>query len=145
MGNIWILAAGGGKARLFEADGRNAPLHEIRTLTDTAVRQRSGDIQADAPGRSFDRRGPGRHAMVPRQDPTRERARHFAAEIADVLDEGRREGRYTRLYLLAEPRLLGQLRDALDTTTRTLVAGEVDKDLSARSAETIRAHLPDFL
>lgn len=145
MSHIWILAAGSGKARLFEADGRNAPLRETRTLVDTAVRQRSGDIQADAPGRSFDRRGPGRHAMAPRQDPTRERARHFAAEIADMLDEGRREGRYERLYLLADPRLLGQLREALDKATRALVAGEITKDLSARSPETIRAHLPDFL
>lgn len=145
MAKIWIVAAGGGRARIFESAARAGPLTELRNLTDPSARQRARDIDTDAPGRSFDSFGRGRHAMAPRSERRQQNLQRFAADIADVLNRERRADRFDKLYLLAEPKLMGLLRAALDDATRSLVAGEIDRNLSVRSPETIRAHLPDFL
>lgn len=142
---IWVLAADGRRARIFECPTRRGELREIHDLVRPEARLRTRELTSDAPGRSFDGLGAGRHGMDPRHDPKEHNLERFAAEIGELLERGRQEGSFDRLYLVAQPRLLGLLRRTLGETTRKLVAGEVTRGLCDRSPETIRAHLPEFL
>ena len=53
----------------------------------------------------------------------------------------RHPGRFGRLVLVAEPRLLGELRAALDKPTAALVSATLDKDLVGIDNRDIPRHL----
>lgn len=145
MDKHWIVVAADGQARIFESRGRNGHLEEIFDLANPTARLPAHSIDAQAPGRSFDRVGSGRHAMEPRSERRAIARERFAAEIAETLRGGWQEGRFDNLYVIAEPKMLGVLRDILDPTLRKHLAGEVPGNLVTEPVDTIRAHLPDFL
>lgn len=61
----------------------------------------------------------------------------FARRIAGYLDKARHRQRYDRLLLVAPPRFLGQMRDALGEEVARLVADDLDRDLSWFTAREI--------
>jgi protein required for attachment to host cells len=142
---IWVLVADSGRARLFEASGAKAPLQEQTDLVMPSARLQEQELVSDRPGRSFDSRGEGRHAMEPTTPAKEVESNRFAARIAALLDSGRVAGNYTRLILVAPPAFLGQLRDALSEQVRALVTNELDKDLVRFDVDAIREHLPERL
>jgi protein required for attachment to host cells len=79
--------------------------------------------------------------MSPEQSAHDHVATTFARELADVLRQGRNDHRFTKLVLVAEPRFLGMLREALDDTTAGMVAGTVTKDLANVALQDLPAHL----
>lgn len=145
MDKHWIVVAADGRARIFESRGRSGHLEEIFDLANPTARLPARSIDAQAPGRSFDRVGSGRHSMEPRSEPRAIARERFAGEIAETLRDGWQEGRFDNLYVIAEPKMLGVLRDILDPTLRKHLAGEVPGNLVTEPVDTIRAHLPDFL
>lgn len=130
----WVLTANAAECRVFEHDKKFSPLTEVRDLIRPANRVPARDINADRPGRSFDRAGQGRHAMEPRVDVHEEESARFARQIADTLAENQRAGAYDRLIVIAAPKLLGHLREALSEPVRRSVAAEIDKDLTGYDA-----------
>ncbi len=52
----------------------------------------------------------------------------FAGELAERLRQGRNANQFGELVLVAAPRFLGVLRDALDSATASRVRGTLDKD-----------------
>lgn len=145
MARAWVLVANHTHARLFEAEKQVGALHEIETLSYPEGRMRAQDIQSDAPGRAFDSKGAGRHAMGSEEDMRHAGARRFAHDIAHTLERGRLDGRYEKLYILAEPAMVGSLRGAMTSATRAAIAGETGKNLVTSKPEEIRAQLPDLL
>lgn len=145
MDKIWVLVADSGRARLFQASGVKAPLEEQTDLVMPIARLQEQDLVSDRPGRSFDSAGEGRHAMEPSTPAKEVESDRFAARIAALLDSERLAGAYTRLVLVAPPRFLGQLRDALSDPVRALVSAELNKDLVQFDADAIREHLPERL
>lgn len=145
MEKIWVVVAGTGRARIFGCDGRNGELEEVADLVHPESRLQAREVGTDAPGRSFDSRGNARHAMSPREGPQRTEMRRFASEIADRLRDGHERGQFERFYLIAEPRMLGSLREALDDPTRSHLSGDIALNLVTHTVADIRAHLPDYL
>jgi protein required for attachment to host cells len=139
----FVLVADGSRARFFvrqpdrsltEADVRVSPEHRLK----------EGDLTSDRPGRSYDSRGGGRHAMEQGMSKRERAAIAFAKRLAEELDAQRRVGELERLVLIAAPRFLGHLRSALSAETTALVALAIDKDLSQAPAEDIARQLPRF-
>lgn len=146
MALAWVLVANQSHARLFEADKRASELHELESMIYPEARLKGRDIYADAPGRTFDRGGEGRHAMGNYRELRRRPGRNrFARELAHALERGREEGRYEKLYIVADPHMVGSLRDALDPSTRAAIAGETSKNLVDSETQEIRAQLPHWL
>jgi protein required for attachment to host cells len=52
------------------------------------------------------------------------------ADLREFLDHARSEQRFERLWLIAAPALLGQLRNAFSKPVRRRVELEIDKDLT---------------
>ena len=129
MDKTWILVAHRGGARLFENLGPDTGLTLVEAIPHPEGRLQNQEINADRPGRSFDSMGHGRHSMGKEVEPTEQLAQRFAKKLSEKLDLARAEHRFSKLMLVAEPRFLGQLRDALPPHTAALVSATLDKDL----------------
>ncbi len=137
----WILVADGARARIFKNEG---PGKGIQPAVDEEFRRPTPptrELGADRPGRNQDPGSGVRHAMDNPVDWHRFEKEKFAKEMARLLDRAGEAGAYDRLVLVAPPKTLGDLRNALGATTRKRITGELDKDLT----QLTPGELPDHL
>jgi protein required for attachment to host cells len=126
----WILLADGGTARIvrqLRPNRETGDLLEDLTFTHEVAPLR--ELMSDRPGRSFASTGSRRSAMEYHSDPVRDGHQAFARRLAGELSAHRRSDDFDRLVLVAEPRMLGMLRDAFDTRVKAAIIDEIDKDL----------------
>lgn len=145
MAKTWILVAHRGGARLFENCGPGKGMELLQNIDNPAGKLKNQEINSDKPGRSFDRRGGGRHAYSAEQDPITHVAEHFAKQLGALLEDGRTEQRYSRLVLVADPRFLGLLRSSLPAQTAALVSATLDKDLGGIEPRDLPRHLENVV
>ena len=145
MKKTWIVVADSSRARLFTVDTPTAPLTELQDLEHVQARVHDQELTTDLPGRHRNDAGGGAHGYEPKIPPTEEEAIRFAKELAQALYKAFHEHKYGQLILVAPPRFLGHLRQALDKNIAKVVALEVSKDLVMEKPEEIRKHLPEYL
>lgn len=141
MSRVWVVAADAGRARIFETHTPMGSLREIEDLVHSTARAHARDLTSDRPGRSFDSRGQGRHAMEPQTDAKRHEAELFAKQVAERIERARMQDEFDELVLIAAPEFLGMLRKSLSPTADALVTKEVDKSVADLSAPEIREYL----
>ena len=137
----WIVVANSSHARIFRAES-NHTLVEIEVMDHPESRQKDGDLVSSKPGRQFDRNGPGRHAMEPQTSPKAVEFETFARLLSTRLDAAREYEHVGKIYLSANPGFLGILRQSLSASTTSLIAAEIDKDMTHLDSTSIRNHLP---
>jgi protein required for attachment to host cells len=113
----WIVVAHRGGARLVDVDDEDA-LRVFETV-DFPVNE-----AAERPADSHH----GERRNEARDSARGHAAMVFAGELAERLRVGRIANHYEELVLIAAPRFLGVLRDALDSATASCVRGTLDKD-----------------
>lgn len=145
MTKTWILSANSGNATIFTADSPTAPLVELETFDNPDVRMKLMELTSDRPGRSFDSRGEGRHAMEVKVDPKEQEQIRFAKLLVDRLEQGRVANEFGRLVVIAAPAFLGLLRENFNTSLNELLALEINKDFTSLRAEELRARLPEHI
>jgi protein required for attachment to host cells len=145
MTTTWVLVASRANARFFEHRGPNKGLAVVSEITHEKGRLKDSEINADRPGRAFDRLGAGRHAIEPNQSPHDRISEDFARDLARRALEGRNANRFDQLILVAEAGFLGMLRDCIDAATKKRVIGSVSKDLAAAGPEDIGRALSKLL
>lgn len=145
MAWIWVLVADTTRARVFSTNKRNGRLVEQFDLVNPEARLHERELTSDLSGRSANS-ATGMSSSYGRDEKHKpESVRQFARRIAGRLERDRSLGRFDKLYIVAEPSFLGELRKALDGDTMAICAGTVDKNLTRGSVEQVRAALPDFL
>ena len=107
-------------------------------------RLKSGEINADKPGRAFDTFS-RRHGMSQEHEAADRVSLMFVKHLCDKLEKARTGNRFGRLVLVAESRLLGELRGALDQPTAALVSAKLDKDLAGVENRVIPKHLGNLV
>jgi protein required for attachment to host cells len=128
---VWILVAHAAGARILEVDAARRRFELVREEEHAKGRRKAQDLGTDQPGRTFDSAGQGgRHAMEPDTDPKRVERRKFVHHLAGELAAEIAVGRLDGFYLAAEPRLLGELREALPERAAERLRGEIHKDLA---------------
>jgi protein required for attachment to host cells len=141
----WIVVADGARARVFENTGPGKGLEPLPgRVLETEVRP-AREILADRPGRSFDRKGPGRHALEPTVDWHRFQKQEFARKLSERLDRAAQSDAFDRLILVAPPRSLGDLRASIGEAVRQRLVGELAKDLTRCTDRELPAHLADLI
>jgi protein required for attachment to host cells len=134
----WVMVADATRARLFELNGRHAPLTELQALVWPESRLKAHEIESDRPGRAFDSRGGGqRHAMEPGIPPKQEEATRFARSLVELLQQGLDAHSFEQLCVMAPPQFLGLLRAAMGTPLQRAVTRELVKDLTHEGPERI--------
>ena len=132
MNKTWIVAADTSRARIFVSEKPASDLLEIQTLSHPQARLHEGDLISDTTEGE-----PDDHKHID--------ADRFAAHVCATLEAGRKSGEFDRLYLVAAPNFLGKLRKHQSNALKQVLAGEVNKNLAARTPADIRKQLPEFL
>ena len=145
MSAAWVVVADRAVARLMRVDSPTAPLEEFEVLVHPESRMRAQTLTSDLPGRAFDSKGHGRHAMESGVGPRKQEAIEFARRVAARLEAARLHGEVEHLVLVAAPEFLGLLRKSLGPDVRKRVASEHPLDLVAERPEAIRQRLPERL
>ena len=129
-GATWVVVADSSQADFYIRHQHLSPMEPVHSLTSPDARSKERDLSSDAPGRTFDIKGSGRHAMEPGQTGKKHLRENFAHQIADELDAGRIANKYKRLVIVAAPKMLGDIRGKLSRATRQLVTVEIDKEMT---------------
>ena len=137
-----IVVADESEAHFLTMNGRRAPLQLLSKLENESARLHERDLETDRPGRSFNRIGTGRHAMDGERSTLRQQQVLFGKRIAEELESARKDHAFDRLVLMAAPRMLGLLRDAMPDTSRSAVVAEVPRDLSHLDPKAIHDYIP---
>lgn len=141
--STWILIADAARARVFQLQNNGKSLEAAWELEHAGSSLSSRDIASDRPGRTFDRAGDGRHAKEPPTDPARYEKERFAREVAQKLDDDRKQHNFDELIIVAPPQFLGDLRTVMSDQLEGCVREEVNKDLSKLKPAEILKHLKD--
>jgi protein required for attachment to host cells len=136
-GVTWVLVADSGRVDIYSRQKRFSPLESVQRLTEPDARLKAHELASDAPGRSFDSHGQGRHAMEPDQSAKEHLRESFVRRISDVLESARNEGRFQQLVIVAAPAVLGALRQQLSQAVQKQVVAEIDKNMTDQDQETI--------
>ncbi len=147
---IRVVLASEGEADFYDLDSRLRTPTFVSRLSDPRAHLHDRDFKSDRPGRVFDHAAPagGRRGAVARHGtggerrPRRHEAELFARTIAEQLQQALARDEFDRLVVMAEPRFLGVLRQALPDSIRPHVAAEVGKDLIRETPSVVRAHIP---
>ena len=137
---IWFCVADAGTARIKQAATPRGPLASVATLNHAP----HDHGRYEEAGKSQESVGGARHGFQDADGPIRREKREFAETVADYLDDAAQRGIYHRLVLAAPPKFLGDLRAALGTKAKALVAGEIDKDLTKESDAELAARIADL-
>ena len=141
----WILVAHRAGAALYESRGPGGPFPEIEHIEHPRGRLKPGEVNSDRPGRAFDRVGGGRHAMAVEESADQRIEHEFVLQLVERIERGRAEGAFDRFVLVAPPKMLGRLRDALPQPLRPLLAGTLAKDLAHGGGEDVRRHVGEIV
>lgn len=142
----WILVANRARASLFERRGKaNKWIVHLRTIEHPEGRLRDRAMNSDKSGRTFPRHGTGSSPLEKSHDPVEQEARRFAHVIASVLTEEAARNSFGKLVVVAEPRFLGRLREALGHSTRARIALTVPKDIAEIGVHEIQSEIDEIL
>lgn len=140
MTTTWIVAADASRARVLQVADPEKKLVEIEDLLNPEGRLHDSEIASDNLGRWSGPDRPGGNAMQGGTGPAEHAVELFAKRVGDYLDKARNDHRYERLCLVAPPKFLGALRNALGKEVQKLVAEELPKDLSWLSARDLERY-----
>ena len=101
-------------------------------------------MTSDLPGKDLGNDG-GVHAFQEKIEPKKQEIIDFAKRVANYLDDARKANKLNKLFIIAAPAFLGELRSQLTKETSDKIIFELDKNLTRHSVEDIRSHLPKLL
>ena len=139
----WLLVANRTRARILEIKSERDQPIERAAFANPSGRAHERDLDSDAAGRFY---GKGEwdqgHSATASESLGEHETDLFAIDLREFLDHARSEQRFERLWLIAAPAFLGQLRSAFSKPLRQRVELELDKDLTTdRPGEILRRAL----
>jgi protein required for attachment to host cells len=137
----WIAVVDGSRARIFERVGRNGNIAVVLERDEPEARKRTGEIVSDRRGRNTAAPGIARHAMDPKTTAHEHLEETFVRGIAREIDHAAAVNRFDELIVIAPPRALGEMRQALSPSARSRVVNEIDKDLVQLNAKQLVDYL----
>jgi protein required for attachment to host cells len=133
-----VVVADESSAIVYARDSLSGPLRELFSLYNDTARKKTDQLISDSGGRSFDSYGKGRHTMGhEKTDPKKTAAIAFAKQIAERIAKGMYDGGCRGFALVAAPRFLGILREALSILTTVEPYATVDKEVVGKDTEVI--------
>jgi len=138
----WIVVADESAAVIFGQERPNGPLVSLFSMDNPEARKHTGELLSDRGGRAFDSHGQGRHTMAKEKEgPKRHLAIQFAKEISEKIARSMHDGSCRGYALIAAPRFLGLLRDAVSTNVKDGPFTTIAKDVVTRDPKFIEEML----
>jgi protein required for attachment to host cells len=136
----WVVVCDGNKALFLRNEGDEKFPNLTLVASHEGNNPQTREQGTDQPGRVYASVGAHRSAVEQTDWHTRNEVQ-FLQKIANELNEAIRDGKTTRLLLVAPPRALGVLRDALQPSTRNAIVREVNHDYTHLPVFEIEKHL----
>jgi protein required for attachment to host cells len=150
--NLRIVVADERQANFFDTLQQNTPLLARGSMQNQAAGRKDRDLESDRPGRRYGGTSGVSHGSASAQSHhhgvggERSTEAHeltmFTKAIADRIDAGRMAHEFDKLVLMAPPKVLGLLRQAMSTPSQTLLAAEISKDLMHQGVDAISNAVP---
>lgn len=145
MYTTWILVANRSTARLFENRGPGRDLNLLEDIIHPEGALQNREIDTDRRGRANQSSGATvTHTYDAHQDAVDHLADVFAKHLANIIDDGRRKNRFEKIVLVAEPKFLGKLKQALPKHSFDKIHCTVSKDLPHVTASELLLRLGDL-
>ena len=136
---VWIVICDGAKALVLENIG-HAGAPQLKTHQVLVQNNPPTHLQGTSPpGRAFG--AGGRRAAVEQTDFHSQTEENFVISFADALERYLEDAKTRGLFLIAPPKALGLLREALGEKARKLVCGELARDYSSMPVKEMERHL----
>src|SRR6266550_1720710 len=136
----WLLVANRSRARILEIQSVHDQPIERAAFVNPAGRAHERDLDSDAAGRFY---GKGEreqaHSATASESSGEHETDRFVIDLREFLYHARSEQRFKRLWLIAAPAFLGQLRSAFSKPLRQ----RVELELDAREARRTRERASD--
>jgi protein required for attachment to host cells len=139
-----IVIADGEHVRFVQPDADNA-LRTIGSFDSASAHLRSRDIGSDRPGRALESGASARHAVGQRHDLHAMEKEKFVRMVGEQVNAASERDEFDELLLVAPPRALGELRDALDAATQTKLVGSLEKDLVKTPDSELWPHVREWV
>ena len=137
----WIVVADRGRARILSRpDDPGEPLDVVVAMEHADAGQPMHEQVSDQAG-YFRGRSASLDAGDPQTDFRHKIAQEFAREIVKHLEDGRQQGRFGNLILVAAPLFLGVLKSQLGDPLAKLVKRSIDKDYTGLAASELTQQL----
>jgi protein required for attachment to host cells len=132
-----VLVADGRKGLLFQNVG-DATLLNLKLVEqlDSDANPPNAKLGSDRPGRVLDRAS-GRHSSVEQTDWHERAEDKHAQAVAAAVERHFRASDLSRLLIVAPPKTLAVLRDALGSDVKKAVMSEIAKDLTKHPVHEI--------
>ncbi len=141
---LWIVIADGEHARFVQPDADNV-LRTASSLDSSSAHLRSREIGADRPGRSFESGGGAHHAVGERHDLHAMEKERFVRLVGDQINAAAARNEFDELLLVAPPRALAELREALDAAAQPRLVGTLEKDLVKTPDHELWPHVREWV
>ncbi len=136
---FWVVVADESQAIVYARERKTGPMRELAKLDNEEGRKRPRELVSDRGGRAFDSVGQGRHTMAKEKSgPKQHIAEIFAKDIAERIGKAVHSGRCRGYALVAPPRFLGLLRDAVETSCSTEPYKTVAKEVVGKDIKFIQ-------
>jgi len=136
---FWVVVADESRAIFYSRKTRRAPMQELFSTENELARVKTGELLSDRGGRSFDSAGKGRHTMAKEKSgPKRHLAEAFAKQIAERIGKATHAGSCRGYALIAPPRFLGILRDAVSLTSKNEPYQSISKEVVGKDTAFIQ-------
>ncbi len=145
MPNVRVVVADASKARYFRVDSPTGELIELEDDVNPEGRMHQGDLITDKPGEQTSHAKDSRSVVDESTEPKDVEIQRFARSITEKLDKERAQGNLEKLYIVAPPKFLGELRQHMNASLKSLVVDEINKDLAHMDARELRKQLPERL
>lgn len=137
----WVLLSDSREARVVANNGVGKGFVPLKGGTWTAPPPKTFE---DGQGVSHSRMGASQHRLAPRTT-NFSGDDEFAQITAEKLAEHFRKKAFDQLIVVAEPKMLGHLRKAIDGPVAAAIIAEVAKDLIRVPIEKLPVHLADII
>jgi protein required for attachment to host cells len=139
-----IVIADGEHVRFVQPDTDNT-LRTLSSLDSATAHLRSRDTGSDRPGRSFESSGGAHHAVGQRHDLHALEKKRFVKLIAEQINAASGSDEFDELLLIAPPRALQELHEALDAAARAKLVGTLEKDLVKTPDPDLWPHVREWV
>ena len=136
----WFVIVDGARARFVERDEKGR-FRTVSSFEATTLHMRSRDIGRDRPGRVYESADTSRHGTQPRHDPHDTEKKKFVALVIDEIEDALKHGAFDEFVLVAPPKVLGEVRQALPPTLAKVLTDTLSKDLTKAPDDELPAHL----
>jgi protein required for attachment to host cells len=129
--DAWVLVGDGRRALVFQNEGSpDKPKLVVQKVFEAPANPATSEQGSDRPGRVVSSGDSSRRSAVEPTDWHEIAEARFAREVAALLAEAARAGRFDKLAVVAPPKTLAELREEFDDQVKKRVIGEIDKTLT---------------